>query len=98
MRIDRQDLYALLRARNIPYEETAHPAGHIGLCVLMWASLVAHTATEPENADAFIGVDGVFDADAALRGCGAVFFIMVAVDIEHGTGRKGGQEGQILGL
>ena len=26
MRIDRQDLYALLRARNIPYEETAHPA------------------------------------------------------------------------
>lgn len=24
--MDRQDLYALLRARNIPYEVTAHPA------------------------------------------------------------------------
>ena len=75
--------------------QTADPRTHLLFGILVDAVIIAHGAAQPEDTDAFVSVYGIFDTDAALRRCGGVPVVVVAVDIQNRRGGKAGEKRKI---
>ena len=72
-----------------------HALLHFPFGILMCARLILHAAAQTENPDAVMDVDLVFYADASLRLLARIAGIMIAMNIQDGSAREAGQEGQI---
>ena len=71
--------------------EPGGPAFHFFFRILKASGMIAHGASQAQNADSIVNVDFVINADAAVRWNLMVFIVMVAVHIlsrEIGPTRK----------
>ena len=93
-RVREQDVKALA----LPELEAqpVHAPLHLVLGVHVRPLTIAHAAAQPQNAQAVVRVNGVLDADAALRRFFCIAAVVIAVHIEDGRGGEAGEEGQVF--
>ena len=94
--MSQQDVKAPLA--HDPWQQPPHPPGHLLLGILVDPIVVAHRASQAQNAQSIVFIEVSIDADAAQRRLLLIAVVVVAPDIEHGTVCKGGQKREVAGL
>lgn len=89
----KQDIYTLMTPKLEP--KSADTLAHLLLCVLVRPLVVAHAAAQPQNSDAVMDIDGIFDTDTALGGILGIANVMVAMDVEDGRTGEAGEKGKV---
>ena len=73
--------------------QPGRPPVHLRLCILMRPVLVAHGAAQAHDADPLMGVNRIFNADAAVGRRLCIAAVVIAVHIENRRMGEGGQKG-----
>ena len=78
--------------------QSSDTAPHFPFCILPASGFVSHGAAQSQDPHAFMYIDLIVNADAALRGDPFVFIVMVSMDIKHRYSCKRSKERKIVGI
>ncbi len=92
-RMGQQNIKSPVALKRIP--QSSDTGVHLPFRILMGTLLVAHGAAQPQNTNPLMDVNLILHTDTAVRRRSFIDSIVVAVDIEHRTFKKGGKKGQI---
>ena len=68
---------------------------HLPLCILILPGLISHGTAESHDADTFMNINFIINADASVRWDLFIFVIMISMYIQNGSRSKRCKKGKI---
>ena len=72
--------------------QLAYTAAHLLLCILETAGTVTHGTAETENADSLVDINGIVNADTALRRGPQIPFVVISMNVQNRDGGHSREE------
>jgi hypothetical protein len=91
--MSQQNIKSFVTLQRVP--QTPDAGIHLPLRILVRTVLIAHGTAKAQNADTLMYIDLILHTNAAIRRRNLIYGIVIPMNIQHGSFKKGGQKGEI---